>query len=110
MIKIKKTVIFIVALSLTITLLIATPARAYWGFFRPGFPAGIGTASILDSFNYSPRYYYSAPVPGYYPPGAHFPESYYPGPSRCSSSYPDRWIPCYWENRSDPYYVRMRRL
>ena len=47
----KKTVLFIVVLSLTITLLTATPARAHEDFFWPLWPlyaVGVGTAAILS--------------------------------------------------------------
>ena len=47
----KKTVIFIVVLSLTASLLIATPAKAHEGFFWPFWPlyaVGVGTAAILN--------------------------------------------------------------
>jgi len=47
----KKTVIFIVVLSLTATLLTATPAKAHEGFFWPLWPlyaVGVGTAAILN--------------------------------------------------------------
>ena len=47
----KKTVIFIVVLSLTITLLTATPAKAHEDFFWPLWPlyaVGVGTAAILS--------------------------------------------------------------
>lgn len=58
----KKTVIFIVVLGLVITLLTATPAKAHWSFFWPGFAVGIGTAVIaVDPFFYSSGYYYPAP-------------------------------------------------
>ncbi len=58
----KKTVIFIVGLGLVITLLTATPAKAHWSFFWPGFAVGIGTAVIaVDPFFYHSGYYYPAP-------------------------------------------------
>ena len=62
-INMKKTVIFMVVLSLTVTLLTATPAKAHYRYFWPGFAAGIGTAIILDYYFYHPRYYYPAPAP-----------------------------------------------
>jgi hypothetical protein len=96
----KKTVIFVVALSLTLTLLTATPAKAHYHYFWPGFAAGIGAGIILDSFFYHPRYYYPAPAPNYsYPPPSSYPEPYY-----------DRWIPGHWERRYDPYYGYVRRF
>ena len=75
----KKTVIFIVVLSLTVTLLTATPARAHWGFFWPGFVAGIGAGVILNPFFYPPSYYYP-PAYGHY--GGYYggyPRGYYGG-------------------------------
>lgn len=74
----KKTVIFIVVLGLVITLLTATPARAHWSFFWPGFAVGIGAAVIANPYFYPPGYYcpappvvygydyYGGPVYGYY--------------------------------------------
>jgi hypothetical protein len=72
----KKTVIFIVVLGLVITFLTATPARAHWSFFWPGFAVGIGTAVIaVDPFFYPTGYYYPAP-PVVYGGGC----AYYGGP------------------------------
>jgi hypothetical protein len=76
----KKTVIFLIVLSLTIALLTAspTPARAHhWGFFWPGFAAGVGAGVILNPFFYPRGYYYPAPAPYYYYPPAPYP--YYGG-------------------------------
>ena len=75
----KKTVIFIVGLSLTITLLTATPAKAHGEFFWPLWPVyavGIGTAAIVESVFYPPSYYYPAP-PVVYEGGY----NYYGGPA-----------------------------
>ena len=60
----KKTVIFIVVLTLTITLLTATPARAHDEFFWPLWPlyaVGVGTAAIVGSVFGAPIDYYPAP-------------------------------------------------
>jgi hypothetical protein len=93
----KKTAIFIVGLSLTLTLLTATPARAHHPHWvGPGFSVGV----VVDPFFYSPRYYYPAPPPAYYSPP----------PPPCPESYSERWIPGYWEKQYDPYYGHMRRF
>ena len=74
----RKTMIFLVVLSLTITLLTAspTPARAnHWGFFWPGFAVGVGAGP----FFYPPSYYYP-PAYGHY--GGYYggyPRGYYGG-------------------------------
>ena len=48
----KKTVTFIIGLSLTITLLTATPAKAqvdiFWPLFWPFYAVGIGTSAIVN--------------------------------------------------------------
>lgn len=65
----KKTVIFIVVLSLTITLLTATPARAHEDFFWPLWPVyavGIGTAAILSGTAAIVGSVFGAPI-DYYP-------------------------------------------
>jgi hypothetical protein len=81
----KKTVIFIVVLSLTVTLLTATPAKAQEDFFWPLWPlyaVGVGTAAILNG---------TAAIVGsvFCPPSYYYPESpvvygggydYYGGP------------------------------
>ena len=72
----KKTVIFLIALCLTLTLLTATPAMAHWGFFWPGFALGVGVGTIFNPYFYSPGYYYPAPAPYYYYP---YPPYYYGG-------------------------------
>jgi hypothetical protein len=54
----KKTAILIVGLSLTLTLLTATPAKAHHPhWFGPGFSVGV----VINPFFYAPRYYYPAP-------------------------------------------------
>jgi len=65
----KKTVIFIVVLSLTITLLTATPARAHEDFFWPLWPlyaVGVGTAAILSGTAAIVGSVFGAPI-DYYP-------------------------------------------
>jgi len=82
----KKIVIFLVVLSFTTTFLTAnpTPARAHhwhywhpgrhWGYFWPGFAAGVGAGFIINPFFYPPRYYYP---PAYaYPPSYNYPPAY----------------------------------
>ncbi|HJX31399.1 MAG TPA: hypothetical protein VJ624_06060 [Thermodesulfobacteriota bacterium] len=74
----KKTIIFIVALSLTIAFLPVTPAKAHHDSFWPGFAVGIGTAIILDSFSYGPGYYYPSHGHYYYHPDHYYhPRHYY---------------------------------
>jgi hypothetical protein len=92
----KKIVIFIVGLSLTITLLTATPAKAHGEFFWPLWPVyavGVGTAAILngtaaivESVFCPPSYYYPAsPVvygggyDYYYPPAYGYYGGYHRG-------------------------------
>jgi hypothetical protein len=65
----RKILIILIALSLAIPLLTATPAKAgHWsfGFYWPGFTVGIGVP---------PPYYYPAPPP----PGYYYPPAYYYG-------------------------------
>jgi len=65
----KKIVTFIVVLSLTITLLTATPARAHDDFFWPLWPlyaVGVGTAAILNGTAAIVGSVFSPPI-DYYP-------------------------------------------
>ncbi len=65
----KKTVTFIVVLSLTVTLLTATPARAHDDFFWPLWPlyaVGVGTAAILSGTAAIVGSVFSPPI-DYYP-------------------------------------------
>ncbi len=90
----KKTVFFLVGLSLTLTFLTATPAKAgHWsfGFYWPGFTVGVGAP---------PAYYYPAPPPIYYYPPPYYyggyygryPRGYYGGyPRRYYGGYPRRY-------------------
>ena len=78
----KKTVTFIVGLSLTITLLTATPAKAdvdiFFPITAPLYAAGAILSvpfDIVGSLFYSPNYYYPEPDSGYY----YYPPAYYGG-------------------------------
>jgi hypothetical protein len=65
----KKPVIFLVVLSLTITLLTATPARAHDDFFWPLWPlyaVGVGTAAVLSGTAAIVGSVFSPPI-DYYP-------------------------------------------
>jgi hypothetical protein len=90
----KKAVVLILAMFLTITLFTVTPARA--NRFWPGVAIGVGSAIVLGSLLYSPRAYYpdSRPVRVYGPP------AYYGPPPPV---YRESWIPGHWVERVGPY-------
>jgi hypothetical protein len=90
----KKAVVLILAMSLTITLFTVTPARA--NRFWTGVAIGAGSAIVLGSLLYPPRAYYhdSRPVQVYSAPVT------YPPPPPV---YRERWIPGHWVERVGPY-------
>ena len=90
----KKAVVLILAMSLTITLFTVTPARA--NRFWPGVAIGVGSAIVLGSLLNPPRAYYddSRPVRAYSQPAYYCP----PPPV-----YRERWIPGHWVERVAPY-------
>lgn len=97
----KKAVVIMLALSLTVTLFTVTPARA--DQFWPGVAIGVGSAILLGSLLNPPRDYYYAPRPVrvysqpdyYYPPPpvvrVYSPPAYYCPPP--PPVYRERWIP-----------------
>ncbi|HJX31406.1 MAG TPA: hypothetical protein VJ624_06095, partial [Thermodesulfobacteriota bacterium] len=85
----KKSAIFVIVLTLSITLLIATPASAQRHSFWPGFAVGLGTAAILGPLFCPPSYYYPPPPVvyrgGYYYVGPRY--GYYGGYYRPRNGY-----------------------
>lgn len=90
----KKAVVIMLALSLTVAIFAVTPARA--DRFWPGVAIGVGSAILLGNLLYHPRDYYYAPRPvRVYSPPAY----YCPSPP----VYRERWIPGHWVERYGPY-------
>ena len=90
----KKTVIIILALTLTFTFFSVTPVRA--DRFWPGVAVGVGSAILLGHILHPPRAYYHDhhPVRVYNPPDYYCPP---PPPQR------EGWIEGHWVEQYGPY-------
>ncbi|MBA4395008.1 MAG: hypothetical protein C0407_15755 [Desulfobacca sp.] len=96
----KKIVVVALAISLMVTLISVTPARA--DRFWPGVAVGVGSAILLGQLIHPPRDYY-APRGHYYPsPPVRV---YSSSPYYCPPPpvYRERWIPGHWVENYGPY-------
>lgn len=97
----KKMIVVIVMVCLTITFFSVTPARA--NRFWPGVAVGVGSALLLGQMFDHPRAYYYPPrayYHHYYPVRVYAPPAYY---YPTIPAYREQWVPGHWVERHGPY-------